>query len=87
MKPRACDIKASVRWGSGNERQAIVKASCGGPYTAYVQPLLRPYQDYRGRTGAPLRAVLVAHTKNLIGTLETSKTSPINFPFGYFLNT
>ena len=35
MKPRQCDFKAFVGRGSGNERQAIVRATCGNPYKAF----------------------------------------------------
>ena len=37
MKLRQCYFKAFVGRGSGNKRQAIVRATCGSPYTAFVR--------------------------------------------------
>ena len=36
-----------------------------------------------GRKRAPLRALLGAIAENLIGSLRTSKASPLHFPFGW----
>ena len=74
MKPRQCDFKAFVGQGSANERQAIVRATCGSPYTAFWLTIyVKPVQNVRNLPSyAQFGPVL--HSLTFFGTYIHSST-------------